>query len=133
MNSFNGAASRSRLVRFLIVGIGAAALLFVLAYVFASLGMRPFLASSLAYLITFAVAYTSQRSWTFGGEQDHAIAFPRYLALQLGCAVFSGIVSHVAVVWYGASPFTMSLISTIITSTVSYVLSSRWVFAKPLA
>ena len=121
---------RHRMVRFLLVGGGAAALFAVLAYVFARSGVPPFLASAGAYLIAFAFAYLTQRSWTFEREQSHAIAFPRYLALQIGCAVLSGIVSYVAVEIYDASLLTMSIGAMLITSAVSYVLSSLWVFAR---
>jgi putative flippase GtrA len=121
--------SRTRLVRFLTVGVGAAALLFTLSYVFARTGIAPFAASSLAYLIAFIVAYAAQRSWTFEGAQDHRVAFPRYLALQLGCALFSGLVSHASVAFFETSFFVMSLAATVATSAVSYILSSTWVFA----
>lgn len=118
------------MVRFLIVGGGAALLFAVLAYVFARSGVPPFPASAVAYLIAFAFAYLTQRSWTFEGEQSHAIAFPRYLVLQIGCAVLSGIVSYVAVEIYDASLLTMSIGAMLITSAVSYVVSSLWVFAR---
>ncbi|TGP47001.1 GtrA family protein, partial [bacterium M00.F.Ca.ET.229.01.1.1] len=88
---------QSRLFRFLVVGVGAALLLFVLSWLLVSLGLSPFVGSAAAYAIAFVVAYSAQRGWTFGGEHDHATALPRYLTLQLGCAVFSGLVSHVAV------------------------------------
>jgi putative flippase GtrA len=123
-------ALRSRLLRFVVTGAGAAALFVVLASLLAGAGMPPLLAGPLAYLIAFAFAYLTQRSWTFAAEQTHAVAFPRYLALQLGCAALSGAVSHVAVHWYGAAPLTMSLAAVLVTSAVSYVLSSRWVFAR---
>lgn len=122
--------SRSRLLRFVIVGVGAAVLFFALAFCFARLGMQPFLSSAIAYLIAFVMAYTAQRGWTFHGEQDHRTAFPRYLTLQLGCSAFSGLVSQIAVSGFGATPFAMSLVATLLTSAVSYMLSSRWVFAK---
>src|SRR4051794_35926420 len=93
-----------RLLRFIVVGVGAAALFFVLTYAFAMAGMPPLFGSTLAYAIAFVVAYSAQRGWTFGGRHDHSRAFPRYLALQLCCAVFSGIVSHVAMTRLGMSP-----------------------------
>lgn len=130
MSLAHGPALGSRSLRFVIVGVGAAALFAALSYLFASAGLRPALAAPLAYLIAFAFAYVTQRSWTFSAEQSHAVAFPRYLALQLGCAVLSGVVSHVAVAWYRASPLAMSVAATLITSAVSYVVSSRWVFTK---
>jgi putative flippase GtrA len=119
---------QTRLFRFLTVGASAALLLFVLSWLLVSLGLSPFAGSVLAYALTVVVAYSAQRSWTFGGQHDHGRALPRYIALQAGCAVFSGAVSHVSVAYFGMSAFAMSALMTVAASTVSYVLSSLWVF-----
>jgi putative flippase GtrA len=121
-------AFRPRLVRFLTVGVGAAVLLFVLSYLFVRWGLSPFVGSTAAYVIAFIVAYTAQRGWTFGGEHSHTHALPRYLTVQIGCALLSGIVAQVAVEMLGASPFVMSIAVTVAASAASYVLSSLWVF-----
>ncbi len=123
-------ALRLRLVRFVTVGVGAAALLFALSYLFVRLGMPPFAGSIAAYAIAFAVAYACQHGWTFGGEHAHSHALPRYLAVQLGCALISGVVAHVAVAGFGGSALAMSVAVTIAASAASYVLSSLWVFPR---
>lgn len=123
-------ASGQRLFRFLVVGVGAAALLFLLSFLLVHAGLPPFAASTLAYGIAFVVAYSAQRGWTFGAEHDHGHALPRYFVLQAGCALFSGLVSHVAVAQFGMSPLAMSAVTTIVTSAVSFVLSSVWVFPE---
>lgn len=133
MTSLSDSGLSPRLVRFLIVGAGAALLLFALLYVFAWLGMAPFAGSVLAYAIAFAVAYTAQRGWTFGARHDHGHALPRYFAVQAGCAVISGISSHLAVTKLGAPPLVMSAITTVVASAASFVLSSTWVFPQHLA
>ncbi|MER8631966.1 GtrA family protein [Mesorhizobium opportunistum] len=119
---------QTRLFRFLVVGVGAALLLFVLSWLLVSSGLSPFAGSAIAYAIAFVVAYSAQRGWTFGAEHGHTRAFPRYLALQAGCAAFSGLVSHVAVTHFGLSPVAMSALTTVTTSTVSYFASLLWVF-----
>ena len=86
MKALAETAVRPRSVRFLIVGGGAAALMFALTYLFRQSGMPSFAGSIAAYAIVFAIAYSAQRSWTFGGTHSHRHAFPRYLAVQLGCA-----------------------------------------------
>ncbi len=117
-----------RLVRFAVVGIGAALLFFVLSWALVSAGLPPFVGSVIAYMLAFVVAYSAQRGWTFEGQHDHASALPRYLALQVGCALFSGLVSHVAVTHFAMSPLAMSALTTVAASAVSYILSSLWVF-----
>lgn len=120
---------RSRPARFLVVGVGAAGLLFALSFALVSLGLKPFAASVIAYAVAFVTAYTAQRNWTFGAAQAHGVALPRYLAVQLGCALLAGATSHVCVEWLGASHAAMSATTTVLASAASYVLSSRWVFA----
>jgi putative flippase GtrA len=110
------------------VGAGAALLFFLLSWGLVSLGMRPFTGSVLAYGTAFVVAYTAQHGWTFEGEHEHSRSLPRYLAVQVGCAAFSGIVSHVSVAGFGFSPLLMSAVTTVAASAASYVLSSLWVF-----
>lgn len=126
------AAAFDRLRKFALVGLLAAFILVALSYLLVSAGLAPFPASALAYLFAFAAAYTGQRSWTFGGRHDHRRALPRYLLLQLACAAFSGVVSHVSVSRFGMPPFAMALVTTIMASAASFVFSSLWVFSDRL-
>jgi putative flippase GtrA len=123
----------TRLARFIIVGVGAAALLFVLIIVFAELGLSPFAGSVVAYAIAFVVAYSAQWRWTFRAQHRHGDALPRYFAVQAGCALLSGLSSHLAVIWLGASPLVMSALTTVSAGSASYLLSTLWVFPERLA
>ncbi|PSJ62198.1 GtrA family protein [Pseudaminobacter soli (ex Li et al. 2025)] len=126
-------AFRQRLVRFVTVGVGAAALLLVLAYLFMSVGLPPFAAGLVAYGGAFLAAYTAQRCWTFGAAHGHGHALPRYFVLQAGCALASGGLAHIAIDLLGMAPLTTSVLITIVTSAVSYVVSSCWVFPNEAA
>ena len=117
-----------RLIRFAVVGIGAALLFFGLSWALVSAGLPPFVGSVIAYVLAFVVAYSAQRGWTFEGQHDHAHALPRYLVTQLACATFAGLSAHVAVSIFSASPLVMSAITTVAASAASYVLSLVWVF-----
>ncbi|HEY6632520.1 MAG TPA: GtrA family protein [Rhizobiaceae bacterium] len=130
MKALAGAAVRQRSVRFLIVGGGAAALMFALSYLFRRIGIPPFAGTTAAYAIVFAVAYSAQRGWTFGGAHAHRRAFPRYLAAQLGCAVMAGLVGYAFADILAAPAVVMSAAVTATAGIGSYVLSSRWVFAR---
>ncbi len=122
-----------RPVRFLAVGVGAAALMFLLSYLFVSAGMPPFLGTTIAYAIAFAAAYTAQRAWTFGARHGHGHAFPRYCTIQVACALLSGVLAHVLVAYLHLPPLAMSAVITIAASVTSYFLSSRWAFAEAAA
>ncbi len=115
-------------IRFIIVGAGAALTFFALSFLFRSSGAPPFAGTVVAYAIAFAVAYTAQHGWTFGGVHDHAEAFPRYLIAQIGCALASGVAGHVAVEGLGLSAFWMSATVMVLASAASYLLSLFWVF-----
>lgn len=130
MNAALRRATERRPVRFLIVGGGAAALLFVLSFAFVRLGLAPFAASVIAYAIAFVVAYTAQRGWTFGATHPHSHALPRYLTVQAATALFSGLVAHVTVNRFGWPELAMSAALTIAASAASYVLTSLWVFPQ---
>jgi putative flippase GtrA len=119
-----------RLARFIVVGACANISLFVLSYVFRSLGVAAFVAGAGAYAITFVAAYAAQRGWTFGSTESHARVFPRYLAAQIACAALSGLVGHVAVEIFALSPLWMSVAVTAVAAISSFFLSSLWVFAK---
>lgn len=119
-----------RLARFITVGLCAALLLFCLTWLLARIGLSPMAGGIMAYGLTVAVAYTAQRSWTFGGRHDHASALPRYLAVQASCALLSGVTSELAVTMLGAPPMLMSAIATVAASAASFVLSSLWVFPQ---
>lgn len=122
-------AADNRLARFAAVGVGAALLLFGLSWAFVALGIPSFVAGTAAYAIAFAVAYTLQRSWTFQTGGSHARTLPRYLALQVACALANGLAFHAMRDWLGQPDILAAGMATITTSAISYVGSSRWVFA----
>jgi len=122
-----GKLLRPRLVRFLIVGGSATALLMALTYAFLRLGVPPFRAGIGAYALSFVFAYLLQRNWTFqrAGRQT----LPRYFALQLALALVSGSLSHVLTKALQWPPAAASAVMTVCVSAISYFGSSRWVFA----
>jgi putative flippase GtrA len=128
MSAIMRAANGGRLFRFVVVGAGAACLLFVLTFLLVSIGLPPLSGSVLAYAVCIAIAYVAQRDWTFRDRQNRGNSFRRYLMVQAGCAVFSGLISHVSVEWFGMTPLAMSAMTTIAASAASYMVTSTWVF-----
>jgi putative flippase GtrA len=120
-----------QLVRFVIVGVAAAALLFSLTLALNRFGMPPFAAGAAAYAVAFAFAYTLQRGWTIGGGHAHKRALPRYFIVQVGCALASGATSHVVLTVLGWPLWLSSAAVTVAASAISFVLTSRWVFPPP--
>jgi putative flippase GtrA len=124
------AGEAGTLGRLVVTGGGAALLFAACAYAFrAWAGLPPFASSAAAYIIAFAVAYTTQRRWTFRGRHSHGHAFPRYLAAQLFCLVLSAALSQAMGAIWEASPLVMACVTSVAVSGVSFVLSRCWVFA----
>ena len=117
-------------IRFVITG-GSAALIFVAtAFALRSwIEAPPYIASSAAFLVSFAYAYPMQRGWTFGSRHGHRTALPRYFAAQMACLALSALLSHALVVVWGAQPFVMADLTAGIVSVVRFVLPRFWVFA----
>lgn len=120
---------RWRLARFAIVGAGTAGLLMVLTYGLIRAGAPPFAAGFGAYAVCFVVAYTLQRNWTFQQSAGRSRSLPRYLVLQAGCALLSAGLSDLLARALGWPPAWASAAMTLCVAAISYVVSSRWVFA----
>ena len=120
-----------RVTRFVVVGAGAAALLFLLSFVLVSAGLPPFEGTLVAYTVAFGVAYWGPHRWTFDSVAQHRSSLPRYAAVQVGCAIGSGAVSHIVVATFGLPPLVMSIAATLAASLISFALSAMWVFRRP--
>lgn len=117
-------------LRFIAAGVFGMVLFFVLAYVAASAGIAPFAASAGAYAVCFVTIYLVHRNWTFARDVPHGRALPRYLAVQLLCALASGLLAHGLVYIFGFQPFAMSAMTAIAASAFSYFATSLWAFAQ---
>jgi putative flippase GtrA len=124
-------AAGQKLVRFLFVGASCAVLYFILSLLFQTkLRFSAFWASGAAYVVTFVPAYVAQRVWTFRSSLQHRASLPRYASLQLGCALFTSVMTQLAWQVSSASPLVVSLVATVIAGGTSYLLSSFWVFSN---
>lgn len=119
-------------VRFLVVGVLAAALQFVLTYGFMRLGWVPALAVFVAFMVAFVSAYCAHRSWTFAGggvaRVAHGRALPRYALTQVMSLVLGAGVAELAAGLLFSHAMTAAA-ATLASGGLSYVLSSRWVFS----
>lgn len=120
-----------RMARFLVVGVGCALLYFALAWALqARGGLTPFLATGTAYLISFCVAYVLQRTWTFQSNASHAVTLPRYATAQALAALVTASATQIMAHFHpGSSSMMLAAGSTVLGSSLSFVLSSTWVFA----
>jgi putative flippase GtrA len=114
--------------RFFLTGAGLAGFFWAINFSLVSIGLPAFASSMLAYAGAVGVGYVAQRNWSFRARHSHAKALPRYLALQTGCAVMSGLSAQAATTVFDLPPLPMSLSNTILMGLISYVVSLNWVF-----
>lgn len=119
----------ARVARFVIVGVGSAALLAVVTYLLIQAGVSPFASGLIAYAVAFGVAYALQRNWTFEGAGRHSRTLPRYFLVQAACALISGGLTHALKSWLGWPAAGASLAMTFVVAVISYLASTYWVFA----
>jgi putative flippase GtrA len=121
--------SKKQLVRFVISGLTAAGVYFLVSYGLHSMEWPPFSASLAAYVCAFGVGYALQRGWTFEARHRHGRALPRYLLVQVACALGTSLAAPVLVGNFALTPLAVSLVLTVLASGASYLASSLWVFA----
>lgn len=123
---------RATIGRFVAVGVAAALLFFLLTWLFIAAGVPPFAAGTIAYAIVFAVAYLTQRGWSFRWQHAHRQALPRYAVAQAMAALMSGLAAQIGISGLGWPPEASALLAACAASAVSFVLSLFWVFpARP--
>jgi putative flippase GtrA len=115
-------------VRFVVVGMTAAALFFAICWSAQSRGVPAFWAGLIAYVGAFAMAYLGHHSVTFGGRHLHRRTMPRYAALQGFCASLAAATSYLLTRPQLFSPLEISAATTLFIGAVAYFGSRNWVF-----
>jgi putative flippase GtrA len=122
-----------KMFRFAASGGTAAAVYFVAHYAITQVGLGTAAASLAAYCVAFPLGYLLQRTWTFEGAHQHRAALPRYLAVQVACALLTSVqmggLGHIL----DAPDFILSGIATIMASGLSFVACQIWVFPRERA
>ncbi len=120
--------SDSQMLRFIIAGAAAASLYFLASLIFVEVGFGPFWGSLLAYGLAFLAGYGLQRRWTFQARHRHRDSLPRYLLLQLVCALLAAVLAELLVGELHFSATTMAVATTAVVGLTSYLGSRCWVF-----
>jgi putative flippase GtrA len=117
-------------VRYLLVGGSAFVVdLGLLALFHELLGWPVWIATAVAFLLSFAYTYTLQRL-AFRSERTHGTALVRYTILvAVNLVATSGLVALLAVTpigWVGAK-----VVTTAVTTVWNFFIYRYWVFAAP--
>lgn len=95
--------------RFLVIGMLAMAVHFILATLSMFAGISPLLANFFGFLAAVPVSYRGHRDWTFRAKRTpHSVAVPRFLALALSAFAANEIL-YAAMLAHAPLPETLSL------------------------
>ena len=88
------------------------------------------IATAVAFIVSFAFTYTIQRFLAFGGRAPHGMALIKYTALVIfnliATTVIVTLIGESAVTWAGGK-----VIATVVTTIWNYFIYKYWVFAEP--
>lgn len=118
------------IVRFGVVG-GASAAVYAVTIVACIylLDMRASISTVPAYIVSMAVNYTLQKSWTFRNDVAHMASLPKYLFVHaVGIAINYGTV-EAAVTGLGAPYLPAQVVAVGLVACWSYMAQKYWAFA----
>lgn len=123
--------ARHSAVRYLVVGGFAFLLDFaLLALLSQVVGWPLWLATAVAFLVSFGFTYTMQRIVTFGSQAPHGSSLTKYAILVGFNTVASVIIVELASItvlgWAGGK-----VLATVATTVSNYFIYRYWVYAHP--
>lgn len=116
---------------FLIVGGGAALGFIVMSAVMVEwlTGVPDWIVSAGCYGLFIVPVYLAHRRFSFRSGAPHAVALPRYVAVQLSALGLATLFSYVCYAILGMPPATAALLVIALTSGVNFVVLKLWAFA----
>ncbi|RZW20488.1 MAG: GtrA family protein [Desulfobulbaceae bacterium] len=119
-----------QLLRYVMVGIGSNAILYLAYLLLTGLGLGHKTAMTLLYMVGIFQTFLLNRSWTFAHQGHVRSAFIRYIIIYLlGYLVnFSGLYVFVDVI--GFSHQLIQGVMVILVAVLLFVLQKLWVFDK---
>ena len=117
-----------KITRFLIVGSFNTLLAYLLYVALIMLGVDYKLALFFNYLFGIHFGYLLHRYWTFASNK-HRLSFIKYVVLYIVVFILNGLFLIFSVDFLLLDPIYSQFFILLITSLVSFVFQSNWVFA----
>jgi putative flippase GtrA len=117
---------------FLLVG-GVAALCFVgLSMLMIGLrtGIPDWIVSAFCYAIFIVPVYIAHRFCSFRSRTPHAVALPRYIAVQLSALALASLFSYICYGLLGIESAVAAFLVIGLTSGLNFVVLKIWAFAR---
>jgi putative flippase GtrA len=122
------AMARHSMTKFALVGLlGFATDIGLLWLLHGILGMWLWLATTIAYLVAFALSFVLSREWVFPDAGNMRTQIIRYAVLVAGILVMT-VLGVQALVWFAVSYLLAKLATSCVVAVVNYGASRWWVF-----
>ena len=117
-----------RLATFASIGAVATVGYAVIAEGLAFFGLKPVLASLVAYGICACWSYLGHKRFTFGSPAPHHIEAPRFVVATVAGVLVATAMPLLFARFFGPSPYFAVLATCILVPIISFIASQRFVF-----
>jgi len=120
-----------KLIRFVIVGVLGTMVYYLSLWCLVELIAVPVLtASSIAFAIVTAQNYVLHHGWTFGGNAQHRIAFPKFIAMNIAGFWINWAIMATGVHGLALNYLLVQAFAIAAVVTWNFALSSLWIFRQ---
>lgn len=122
----------AELMSFLLVGGAAAAGYAALSVLMIGLrtGIADWIVSAGCYALFIIPVYLAHRRFSFRSDTPHAVALPRYVAVQMSAVCLAALFSYVCYSVLNLTPALAAIVVVGLTSGVNFVVLRFWAFAR---
>lgn len=122
----------AELLSFLLVGAGAALCFMGLSMLMIGLrtGIPDWIVSAFCYALFIVPVYLAHRRVSFRSDVPHAVALPRYVAVQLSALCLAALFSFVCYTLLGMQTAIAAFVVIVLTSGVNFIVLKLWAFAR---
>ena len=120
------------ILSFVLIG-GLAALAFValsMLMIGLGTGLPDWIVSAICYALFVGPVYLAHRLISFRSSTPHAVALPRYVAVQLGAVGLASLFSYLCYALIGMPTALAAALVIGLTSSVNFVVLKLWAFAQ---
>lgn len=121
----------AHLLSFVLVGGFSAACYVLLSVWLVELptGLPDWLMGAAAYALLIVPVYLAHRSFAFRTDTPHAVALPRYVAVQLNALLIATVFSYIGYAVLGLAPAVAACFVAGLTAAVNFMILKLWAFA----
>lgn len=93
-------------------------------------GLSDWVVSALCYALFIVPTYLAHRQFSFRSDASHAVALPRYVAVQVSGLGLAAVFSYLAYAILGLSSGWAALVVIGLTAAVNFMVLKLWAFAQ---